>query len=105
MLWVSVLSLRFYIGAGSNIASPTIKRKWHRHNAKLGEYRLRLDQLTRTSYPYPLFGVLNTWQRVLLFGTSAALMTGSTMVLKWVYGKLNGIEEFQREATKPVKLE
>ena len=66
---------------------------------------MRLDQLTRTSYPYPLFGVLNTWQRVLLFGTSAALMTGSTMVLKWVYGKLNGIEEFKREATKPVKLE
>ena len=61
--------------------------------------------LTESSYPYPLFGLLSTSQRVLLFGTSATLMTGSTMVLKWVYGKLNGIEEFKREATKPVKLE
>ncbi|OTB03105.1 hypothetical protein M426DRAFT_74237 [Hypoxylon sp. CI-4A] len=49
-------------------------------------------------YPYPIFDVLNTWQRVLLFTFSATLMTGSTALLKWTYGKINGIEEFKKEA-------
>lgn len=29
----------------------------------------------------------------------------STMGLKWLYGKINGIEEFKKEATNPVKME
>ncbi|KAL1880518.1 hypothetical protein VTK73DRAFT_5718 [Phialemonium thermophilum] len=56
-------------------------------------------------YPYPIFEVLNTWQRVLLFSTSAALMTGSTMALKWLYGKLNGIEQLKRDALHPTKID
>ncbi|KAK3945266.1 FAR-17a/AIG1-like protein [Diplogelasinospora grovesii] len=56
-------------------------------------------------YPYPIFELLITWQRVLLFTFSAVLMTGSTMMLKWVYGKLNGIEEFKREAFNPAKVD
>lgn len=32
-------------------------------------------------------------------------MTASTMVLKWVYGKLNGIEQFKKDALKPTKAE
>ncbi|KAI2616603.1 FAR-17a/AIG1-like protein [Hypoxylon sp. NC1633] len=49
-------------------------------------------------YPYPIFGILNTWQRALLFTFSASLMTGSTMILKWTYGRVNGIEKFEKEA-------
>ncbi|KAI0172046.1 FAR-17a/AIG1-like protein [Hypoxylon sp. FL1284] len=49
-------------------------------------------------YPYPIFDILSTWQRALLFTVSATLMTGSTMLLKWTYGKINGIDEFKREA-------
>ena len=66
-----------------------------------------VDGLTRhcPRYPYPLFGLLSTAQRVLLFTFSAVLMTCSTMVLKWFYGKLNGIEGFKRDALKPTKFE
>jgi hypothetical protein len=54
-------------------------------------------------YPYPIFDILSTWQRAALFSFSALLMTSSTMALKWVYGKANGIEKFKKEAvTKPV---
>jgi hypothetical protein len=28
-----------------------------------------------------------------LFGGAALLMTGSTFMLKWLYGKVNGLEE------------
>ncbi|TGJ84129.1 hypothetical protein E0Z10_g4635 [Xylaria hypoxylon] len=49
-------------------------------------------------YPYPIFDILNTWQRAALFAFSAFLMTGSTMLLKWLYGKANGLEHFQAEA-------
>jgi len=56
-------------------------------------------------YPYPIFDLLSTWQRVLLFTTSACLMTGSTLALKWVYGKLNGIEELKEEAKHPLKVD
>ncbi|KAK3498140.1 FAR-17a/AIG1-like protein [Neurospora crassa] len=56
-------------------------------------------------YPYPIFDILNTWQRVLLFTFSALLMTGSTMALKWVYGKINGIEKFKKDALRPLKDE
>ncbi|GAW12273.1 hypothetical protein ANO14919_016360 [Xylariales sp. No.14919] len=43
-------------------------------------------------YPYPIFDILDTWQRATLFAFSAFLMTGSTMLLKWLYGKINGLE-------------
>lgn len=56
-------------------------------------------------YPYPIFDLLSTWQRVLLFSVSALLMTGSTMVLKWLYGKINGIDEFRKDALHPIKNE
>lgn len=56
-------------------------------------------------YPYPLFEILATWQRVLLFTASAVLMTGSTAVLKWVYGTINGIEEMKRNAAAPLKID
>ncbi|KAI0526066.1 FAR-17a/AIG1-like protein [Xylaria bambusicola] len=42
-------------------------------------------------YPYPIFALLNTWQRAALFTFSAFLMTGSTMLLKWLHGKVNGV--------------
>lgn len=41
-------------------------------------------------YPYPLFAILNTAQRVGLFGASALLMAASTLTLKWLYGRVNG---------------
>ncbi|KAI0109657.1 FAR-17a/AIG1-like protein-domain-containing protein [Nemania sp. FL0031] len=49
-------------------------------------------------YPYPLFDVLSTWQRATLFAFSAFLMTGSTIALKWLYGKVNGLEGSQGKA-------
>lgn len=42
-------------------------------------------------YPYPLFEILSPGQRVGLFGGSALVMTASTVVLKWVYGRVNGV--------------
>jgi hypothetical protein len=41
----------------------------------------------------------------MLFSVSALLMTGSTMALKWVYGKVNGIEQFKKDAINPTKLD
>jgi len=32
-------------------------------------------------------------------------MTGSTMVLKWVYVRVNGIEEFRKSALNPMKID
>ncbi|KAI1075087.1 FAR-17a/AIG1-like protein [Whalleya microplaca] len=56
-------------------------------------------------YPYPIFDMLSVWQRALLFTFSALLMTGSTMMLKWGFGKINGIEEFKKEAvTNPAGI-
>lgn len=43
-------------------------------------------------YPYPLFALLDTWQRVGLFGFSALLMAGSTSTLVWLYSVVNGVE-------------
>ncbi|TEY40431.1 hypothetical protein BOTCAL_0431g00080 [Botryotinia calthae] len=42
-------------------------------------------------YPYPLFGHLDTTQRAILFTGAALTMTGSTAVLKWLYGRVNGL--------------
>lgn len=50
------------------------------------------------SYPYPLFSVLDTQQRVALFTGAAALMTGSTVMLQWLYGKLNGLTTTPRRS-------
>ncbi|KAJ9605222.1 hypothetical protein H2200_010612 [Cladophialophora chaetospira] len=42
-------------------------------------------------YPYPLFALLDTTQRMELFGGSAVVMAGVTVVLKWLYGRVNGV--------------
>ena len=54
-------------------------------------------------YPYPLFELLSTTQRVMLFTFSAGLVTVSSSFLKWVYGRVNGYEKAEREAHKPLK--
>ncbi|KAF4975911.1 hypothetical protein FZEAL_7384 [Fusarium zealandicum] len=54
-------------------------------------------------YPYPLFELLSTTQRVLLFTFSAGLVTVSSSCLKWVYGRVNGYGAAQKEAYKPLK--
>ncbi|KAK3697198.1 hypothetical protein LTR37_017599 [Vermiconidia calcicola] len=41
-------------------------------------------------YPYPLFEILSTPQRIGLFATSALLMTLATSTLIWLYGFVNG---------------
>jgi len=43
-------------------------------------------------YPYPLFAMLDQTQRVGLFVGSAVVMTLSTVTLKWLYGRINGVE-------------
>ena len=53
-------------------------------------YRQRNIKLTITSYPYPLFELLTTPQRIGLFTGAAFVMTGSTVVLRWLYQQLNG---------------
>ena len=47
-------------------------------------------------YPYPLFAMLDQTQRVGLFVGSAVVMTLSTVILKWLYGKVNGVEAESR---------
>ncbi|KAF4487861.1 integral membrane [Fusarium agapanthi] len=54
-------------------------------------------------YPYPLFELLSTTQRVMLFTFSAGLVTVSSSFLKWVYGRVNGFEQAEREAHRPLK--
>lgn len=54
-------------------------------------------------YPYPLFGLLNTYQRIFLFTFSALLTTGSSVGLKWVYARVNGYDKARHEAHKPLK--
>ncbi|PPJ52187.1 hypothetical protein CBER1_09912 [Cercospora berteroae] len=41
-------------------------------------------------YPYPIFDLLSTPQRIGLFAASAFLMTLSTSVLIWLYAVING---------------
>lgn len=50
-------------------------------------------------YPYPLFGQLNTIQRIFLFLASAILMTLSSLGLKMLFHWVNGYEQ-----PKPYKL-
>jgi hypothetical protein len=44
------------------------------------------------SYPYPLFEKLDTLQRAILFTIAALTMTGSTVMLQWLYGRVNGLQ-------------
>lgn len=55
-------------------------------------------------YPYPLFDILSTTHRALLFGSSALLMTGSTILLKWLYAKVNGSPETGNKRTTPANI-
>lgn len=59
--------------------------------------------LTEHRYPYPIFAVLNTTQRAMLFTFAAGLSTMSSIALKWVYGTVNGYDWMRREAGKPLK--
>jgi len=43
-------------------------------------------------YPYPLFDQLPTAGRIALFAGSAVVMAGSTMMLRWLYGIVNGTQ-------------
>lgn len=54
-------------------------------------------------YPYPLFELLSTNQRVALFTFAAVLVTVSSSGLKWLYGQVNGYQTTKREAHKPLK--
>lgn len=47
-------------------------------------------------YPYPLFEILDSTQRVGLFAGSAVVMTLSTVMIKWLYGRVNGAEAQSR---------
>jgi len=76
--------------------------EWH---PVLANCSLTTTTTTTARYPYPIFELLVTWHRVLLFTFSAVLMTGSTMALKWIYGAVNGIEELKKEALNPIKLD
>lgn len=50
-------------------------------------------------YPYPLFAVMTTGQRVVLFAGAAITMTLSTALLKWLYGTVNGLQGQEKRAT------
>ncbi len=56
------------------------------------------------SYPYPLFELLTTTQRVGLFTGAAMLMTISTIVLKWLYQQLNGNLSGRAGRSNPANL-
>jgi hypothetical protein len=49
------------------------------------------------SYPYPLFGQLDTTQRAMLFMGAALTMTGSTAMLQWLYGSVNGLQGAEKK--------
>ncbi|KAH8602688.1 FAR-17a/AIG1-like protein [Bisporella sp. PMI_857] len=55
-------------------------------------------------YPYPLFGVLDTPQRILLFSGAAALMTSSTVVLQRVYRVFNGSLDARVKRSTPANI-
>lgn len=59
---------------------------------------LRILWLMRNSYPYPLFEVLDTPRRILLFAGAAAMMTGSTIMLRWLYRKVNRLSATEKRS-------
>ena len=63
-----------------------------------GENLLRILWLMRNSYPYPLFEVLDTPRRILLFAGAAAMMTGSTIMLRWLYRKVNRLSAREKRS-------
>ncbi|KAF8847854.1 integral membrane protein-like protein [Acephala macrosclerotiorum] len=50
-------------------------------------------------YPYPLFAALDTTQRVVLFTAAALTMTASTVMLQWLYGRVNGLQGAEKRST------
>jgi hypothetical protein len=61
-------------------------------------------------YPYPIFEMLSTGQRVGLFATSGAIMWGVGGALRVVYAWVNGLEsveelEMVKKATRGGKWE
>ncbi|TVY40705.1 UPF0641 membrane protein [Lachnellula subtilissima] len=50
-------------------------------------------------YPYPLFAQLDTIQRTALFTTAALTMTASTMILRWLHGRVNGLQGAEKRST------
>lgn len=51
------------------------------------------------SYPYPLFAALDTTQRIVLFTSAALTMTGSTVMLQWLYSRVNGLQGAEKRST------
>lgn len=51
-------------------------------------------------YPYPLFALMDTNQRIALFVGSAVFMTLSTVTLKWLYSRINGPEKTSKLGDK-----
>lgn len=51
---------------------------------------MHLDTKTAIRYPYPLFEMLDTQQRALVFTASAATFTISALFLKRLYDLING---------------
>jgi len=47
-------------------------------------------------YPYPGLLPLSVWEKGVVFIGSAGLMMGCTMGLKWVYGRIHGVEEREK---------
>ena len=53
-------------------------------------------------WPYPIFGMVGLYGRIGLFILSAVTMTANTVVLKQIYGMVNGAPE---QSTRPSKLD
>ncbi|KAK6495862.1 hypothetical protein TWF481_002907 [Arthrobotrys musiformis] len=56
-------------------------------------------------YPYPIFELLDTPKRAMLFGGSAVTMAVMTLVLKWAYGLLNGIGDLEAAGKLPLNIQ
>ena len=41
-------------------------------------------------YPYPVFEILDEYQRIGLFAFSAVIMSAATVSLSWMYARING---------------
>ena len=54
-------------------------------------------------WPYPIFGMVGLYGRIGLFILSAVTMTANTVVLKKVYGMVNGAPEQRTRPRKSVK--
>ncbi len=56
-------------------------------------------------YPYPIFEMVDTKGRIGLFTTSALVMTGSTVALKWLYAKVNGVGDARASGERSGKAQ